>query len=191
MSDMAVELLPRRLFSVEEYHRMAELGLFEDERVELLDGIVFRMPPLGIDHCSRHGQVVKYLIETLGSFAQVQGQISLPLGDRNEPEPDIAVLADLPYSERKRVPDPAEIYAMIEISNTSVTRDTGTKRLLYARFEIADYLVVDLQDDVLVHFSEPLDGDYAKTRTMQHDERFLLTALPYSVLRSDGFLRKR
>jgi Uma2 family endonuclease len=84
---MVAEVLPRRLFSVEEYHRMAELGIFDGERVELLDGIVLQLPPLGIEHWSRHGQIVKYVIQSLGPLAQVHGRIPLPLRDRDEPNP--------------------------------------------------------------------------------------------------------
>jgi hypothetical protein len=99
------------------------------------------------------------------------------------------VLADLPYSDRKRAPEPSEIYAMIEIANTSIARDTGTKRLLYGRFGIVDYLVVNLTQDVLIHFSEPREGDYATTRTMTRGESFSLSALRDVKLQSDGFLR--
>ncbi len=189
MSDMAADLLPRP-FTVEEYHQLLEAGLFEGERLELLDGLIVRVAPLGMPHWNRHGEIVEYLIELLRGVAKVRGPISLPLGDRDEPEPDIVILADVDYELRGRVPEPFETFATIEIANTSFIRDTETKRILYAKFEIRDYLVVDLERNELIHYSEPVGGDYAKTRTMKRGEAFVLASLPHIALRSDGFLRK-
>jgi Uma2 family endonuclease len=186
---MAAERLPRP-FTVKEYHQLLEAGLFEGERLELLDGIIVRMPPLGLAHWNRHGQIVEYLIDLLRGLAQVRGQISLPLGDRDEPEPDIAILAVADYELRGRIPEPSEIFATIELANTSFEKDTETKRLLYAKFEIRDYLVVDLQRNELIHYSQPANGDYANTRIMKRDEGFVISALPQIDLASNGFLRK-
>lgn len=188
MGDMAVELEPRT-FTVAEYHRMVEAGILgARERVELLDGVIVSMPPIGVPHWSRHGHILKYLFGKLDGRAQVQGQISIPLGEWSEPEPDVAVLADLPYDRLNRVPASAEIYAVVELSESSLKKDTGTKRRLYASFVIADYLVVDLAGDVLLHFSAPRDGDYPDPRSLGRDDSFVLTALPDLVLAAGPFL---
>jgi Uma2 family endonuclease len=186
--EIPTELEPR-MFTVEEYHRIAEIGLFDDGRVELLDGVVVRMPPIGPPHWSTHRMVMNYLTRIVGDLAQVHGQISLPLGDRNEAEPDLAILADRPYFEEKRVPDPDEIYAMIELAESSIARDTRVKGRLYARFSIRDYVVVDLVKGKLLHYSDPKDGDYASRRSMDRGESFRIAALPSIELESSGFLR--
>jgi len=187
---MAVELEPR-LFTVQEYHRLAATGVFDDEHVELLDGVIVRMSPLGLPHWSRHARILDYLFQTVRPYAQIHGQISLPLGERSEPEPDIAILADLPYEDLKRTPDSSEIYAMIEVADSSIARDTRTKRKLYARFSIRDYLVVDINRDVLLHYTQPLDGDYIKANTLEAGASFAIAALPSLALSADAFLRKR
>ena len=106
MGDMAVELTPRT-FTVAEYHQMVEAGiLYEGERVELLDGLIVTMPPIGVPHWTRHRGVQEYLAGMLRGRAQVHGQISLPLGDRNEPEPELAILADLPVRQVEPRPGP-------------------------------------------------------------------------------------
>jgi Uma2 family endonuclease len=185
---MAVELTPRT-FTVTEYHRMVEAGILgEGERVELLDGLIVTMPPIGVPHWTRHRDIQEYLAEMLRGRAQVHGQISLPLGDCSEPEPDLAILADLAYARLNRVPPPAEIYAIIELADSSLGKDTETKRRLYASFDIADYLVVDIAGDVLLHYNVPRGGDYPEPRRLGCDDTFTLAALPEIVLAAEPFL---
>jgi len=190
MGDMAAELVPRPL-TIADYHRMAEAGIIDSgERVELLDGLIITMPPIGIPHWTRHIRVVDYLGEKLRGRALVAGDISIPLGDRNEPEPDIAVLAPLHYRRLNRTPEPSEIYAMIELADSSLPKDTQTKRRLYARFTIADYLVVDLEADVLLHFSQPVHDDYPEPRRLGPGATFTLAALPDITLDAGRFLNQ-
>ena len=188
MGDMAVELNPRT-FTVAEYHQMVDAGILDEgERVELLDGLIVTMPPIGVPHWTRHRVVQEYLATMLRGRAQVHGQISLPLGDRSKPEPDLAILADIPYERLNRVPSPPEIYAMIELAESSLRKDTQTKRRLYARFGIADYLVVDLAGDVLLHYANPRDGDYPEPDRLGCDNIFSLAAIPDVVLSAEPFL---
>jgi Uma2 family endonuclease len=171
---------------------MAEAGIIGPrERVELLDGLIVTMPPIGIPHWTTHARLVEYLIETFKGRATVPGMISIPLGDRSEPEPDIAILAALPYRRLNRAPEPAEVYAMIELADSSLAKDTRTKRRLYARFGLADYLVVDLNADILLHFSSPAGDDYPEPRTLRRGDRFALAALPEIELEAERFLDER
>jgi Uma2 family endonuclease len=185
---MAVELVPRT-FTVAEYHRMAEAGIIdEDERVELLDGVIVTMAPIGIPHWTTEARLVPYLAGKFGARALVAPDISIPLGDRSEPEPDLAILANVPYRRLNRAPEPAEIFAMIELAASSLAKDTRTKRRLYARFEIPDYLVVDLESDVLLHFSQPKEGDYPDPRRLRYGDTFVLNRLADIPLEAAQFL---
>jgi Uma2 family endonuclease len=191
MSDMAAELLPR-IFTVDEYHRMADSGIIDsDERTELLDGLIVQMPPIGVAHWTTHMRVVAYLSDALRGRALVPSQISIPLGEHNEPHPDIAVLAALPYRDMNRPPRPSEIYAMIELAASSLARDTRIKRSLYGRFAIPDYLVVDLDADALIHFSQPAAGDYPEPRRLGRGDTLTLATLPDILLLADRFLDER
>jgi Uma2 family endonuclease len=191
MSDMALEYKLRE-FTVEEYHRMADLGVLRpEERVELLDGAIVEMSPIGDNHWGRHLRIVKYLIQTLGDSAEVAGQSSLPLGRHDEPQPDIAVLAPRRYGPPNPLPSPAEIYAAIEISDTSLRKDLGPKLRLYARHAIADYLVVDLDANVLLHHHDPHQLGYRTCDRLGEGDVFALGALPAVRLGAIAFLEAR
>jgi Uma2 family endonuclease len=190
MSDMALEYKLRE-FTVEEFHRMAETGVLRrEERVELLDGAIVEMSPIGERHWDRHSAIVEYLIAALGEAARVAGQASLRLGDRNEPQPDIAVLRRRSYS-RASPPAPAEIFAIVEIADSSLAKDTGPKQRLYGRFGVADYLVVDLDGDVLRHYRDPHELGYRQCDVLRHGDTFELVAAPGQRLSADPFLENR
>jgi Uma2 family endonuclease len=185
MSDMA-QLAPRP-FTVNEYHRMADAGLFADERVELLDGVIVTMSPIGKRHWRRHATISAYLHEMLGARALIVPQGSFPLGDRNEPQPDLAVVA--PHiDESKEIVSPQDIYATIELAENSPAIDLGPKLRLYARFGIQDYAVVDLATNLLLHHTEPDDLGYRRVERLGPDATFVLQRVPGIVLHSDPFL---
>jgi len=185
MSDMA-QLAPRP-FTVNEYHRMADAGLFADERVELLDGVIVTMSPIGKRHWRRHATISAYLQEMLGASVLIVPQGSFPLGDRNEPQPDIAVVAPHVDESTELVP-PQDIYAMVDIAESSLAIDLGPKLRLYARFGIRDYVVVDLAANVLLHHTEPDDFGYRRVERLGPGATFDLHRVPGVVLRSDPFL---
>jgi Uma2 family endonuclease len=191
MSEMALEYTLRP-FTVDEYHSMVEAGVLEeDERIELIDGAIVEMSPIGKAHWARHSRIVKYLMRMLGASAEVVGQSSLPLGTRDEPQPDVAILAPRSYEGATPYPSPAEIYAAIEISDSSLRKDLGPKMRLYARHAIADYLVIDLTDDVLLHHHDPHDVGYRSCDRLGADDVFSLRALPDIALQAKAFLEER
>ena len=185
MSDMAL-LTPRR-FTVDEYHRIAKAGVFGDDRVELLDGLVVKLSPIGPRHWRRHAQIVAYLNGAVRGHALVVGQGSFPLGTLSEPQPDIALLA--PHSgEDNHAPSPDELFAFIEVSDSSLAKDVGPKLRLYARSGIADYLVVDVDANVLRHYAEPKDDGYQRSVHLTYDDTLKLARLPDVVLDAGAFL---
>jgi Uma2 family endonuclease len=188
MSDMALQYKLRE-FTVAEYHRLAEIGVLRpEERVELLDGAIVEMSPIGSRHWARHSRIVEYLISTLGKRALIAGQSSLPLGDRDEPQPDIALLAPRQYEPPHLPPSPAEIYALVELSDTSLRKDLGTKVHVYARHSIADYLVVDLAADALLHHHDPHKLGYRFCNRLAAGDTFELQALRGVPLEVAAFL---
>ena len=188
MSDMVFEYQLRE-FTVGEYHRLAEIGLLRpEERVELLDGAIVEMSPIGNLHWRRHGRIVEYLIGALSNRAFVVGQSSLQLGDKNEPQPDVAILARQCAAPSDKAPSPDEIYALVEISDTSLQKDVGPKLRLYARYGIADYLVVDLNAEVLLHYHEPHQLGYGACDRLDKGASFQLGALPGITLSTEAFL---
>jgi Uma2 family endonuclease len=187
MSDMALEMRLRE-FTVSEFHRMADAGIIADgERVELLDGRIVEMAPIGIPHWDRHASIVAYLNRTLAGRAKIVGQGSFPLGSRNEPHPDITVLAPRSY-RHDQPPAMTEIFALIELADSSLAKDLGPKLALYARFGIADYLVVDLDGRRLLHHSDPHELGYRRVVALAEGADFTLSAIPDVRLSATPFL---
>jgi Uma2 family endonuclease len=189
MSDMAIEYKLRE-FTVEEYHRLAEVGvLHPNERVELLDGAIVEMSPIGNRHWGRHARISAYLVATLGNDAAVIPQGSFPLGRKNEPQPDLAVLASLRWDDAGRGPTPDEIYAVIELADSSLGKDTGPKLRVYARFGIPDYIVVDLEGDILIHYHDPHELGYRSEDRLHATDTFTIRRLAHIALSAAAFLR--
>lgn len=187
MSDMAVEIEPRKL-TVAEYRRMGEVGILdEDERVELVDGAIVHMSPIGRPHRARHAYLVEYLIGALGGRARVAGHYSLALGNFNELEPDFLVLPSALELDL-RDPEPHEVYAVIELADSSLHYDTRFKRDLYARFAIAEYLVVDLSGGILLRYTQPVAGEFRAIERLGRGDHFRLLAVPDVDLDVDRFL---
>jgi Uma2 family endonuclease len=151
--------LPRHRLTVEEYHRMAEAGvLAADARVELIEGEVIDMAPIG----SRHASVVNRLNDLLTlatrgrAIVQVQGPVRL--GDRSEPEPDFALLRPRSDYYRDALPTSADVLLLIEVAESTQRYDRTVKAPLYARHGIPELWVIDLES-ALVHFYRRPSGD--------------------------------
>ncbi len=144
MNDMAVEF-KRYPFTVAEYHRMFETGVLDARtQVELIDGELIEMPPIGPMHIGRHALITKYLINVMGDRATILPMGSFPLGLHNEPQPDLAIFPfDASFYQGRPYPPPEDFVAFIEISSSSFSFDSRVKMRLYARFGIPDYLIVD------------------------------------------------
>jgi Uma2 family endonuclease len=154
------------------YERMAASGLLPDRGVELIDGLVVEMSPKG----DRHGYAVTCLHAQLvlgdqrpERYVVYADSLSLRLGPRDEPEPDIAVARATRRYARER-PRADEIALLVEVADTSLAFDLGEKRAKYAGAEIPEYWVVDLQANVVHVFRNPRDGAYGDRRAIRAGE---------------------
>ncbi len=129
-----------RLWTVEEYRRMAETGILDqDERVELLFGKIIWMSAKGTAYRSAVGRTDYLLKEALKNRAWVSVQDPITLSDRSEPEPDIAVVKIDPLDYADHHPVPSEVYLIIEVADSSLKFDCETKGKAYAQAGINDY----------------------------------------------------
>jgi Uma2 family endonuclease len=171
----------RRRFTADEYHRMAEAGILrEDERVELLDGDVVEMSPVG----DRHVEAVTRCGEAYaGAWAagrlRISTQNPVRLGDHDEPQPDLALVP------RGIVGAPrlGEILLAVEVADTSVADDREDKVPLYARAGIPETWILNVRDGVLEVYREPGPEGYARTYTLRPDRQVACEAFPDVVLR--------
>ena len=150
----------QRTFSVEEYHRMGEAGVFgPDERVELIWGVVREMSPKGRRHSVAVGLAMNLFVRRLEGKAGVQIQDAVTLaGIRSEPEPDIVVNSS-PDLRQLRT-EKSRPLLVIEVSDSSLRFDRDQKAQLYAKGGIPEYWIVNLVNDVLEVFRDPKDGAY-------------------------------
>jgi Uma2 family endonuclease len=166
-------------FTVEDYHRMAEVGILgEDDRVELIEGEIVEMPPIR----SLHGGTVKALIHLfskyIGDRAIVAAQDPVRLTDISEPQPDLMLLRPRPDFYRDSHPTPADVLLLVEVADTSAAYDRSEKLPLYARAGIPEYWLVDLERGVLeVHRS--VAGDrYGEVHELAAGARVAPASLP-------------
>jgi len=164
--------------SVKDYEKMIEIGIFdEDDRVELLDGVIIEMSPKKTKHT-----IVNYLI---GEFFQdnfrrqtiIRLQEPIILDDFSEPEPD-AVLANLPllkYLENH--PAAEDVLVVVEVSDTTLVKDRN-KAFNYARSGIAQYLLFNLNTDEIEDYREPAADGYRFKQTHDRTASFNLVAFP-------------
>jgi Uma2 family endonuclease len=137
-----------RKWTRREYYRMADLGLFDGQRVELIEGTIVQMPPQKNFHVIGIGLVEKTLQAAFGPRFWVRIQAPLHLGPRSAPEPDAAVVPGSPRdytaADRSATDQPTTALLIVEVSDTTLSYDRGRKASLYARAKIADYWIVNL-----------------------------------------------
>ena len=151
----------RHRWTVAEYHRMGEVGLLnEDSRVELIDGEIVEMAPIG----SFHGGEVKYfnnrLVSLLHGKAIVSVQDPIILGGHAEPQPDIALLRWRDDFYRTANPHAEDVLLIIEVSDSTLRYDRDVKVPLYASHGIPEVWLLDLQQRQLEIYREPVRGQY-------------------------------
>lgn len=164
---IAMHEWPRRhRISVEQYYRMAEAGLFApDERVELIDGGIVDMPPMGPRHAAKLSLLADLLRAAVGDRGMVRIQLPLRLGESSEPQPDIAVV--LPrgdYYERHH-PTGADTLLAIELSDTTLAFDRDVKAPLYVEHGVPECWVLDLPANRLIRFRRKADGEAVATES--------------------------
>lgn len=178
MSDMAIAYTHRPI-TVDEYHRMGELGFFaEGERVELLDGELIAMPPMGEAHASAIERLNYLLISRLGERAGVRPQLPARVSRISEPEPDFAIVERRADFHASGHPRPAGTFAFVECADSSLRYDRGKKLAAYARAGIPEYWIVNLVDACVEVYGEPNDTRYAKTRTARAGDAVAFSAFP-------------
>jgi Uma2 family endonuclease len=143
---------PRR-WTKEEYYRLGELGFFQNQRVELIEGRLMVHSPQKPLHSAVVDRVDEILGPLFGTGYLVRCQLPLDLGQILEPEPDVAVVAGTGWQYLNAHPTSAEL--LVEVAETTLAFDRGRKGSLYARAGIADYWVVNLVDRQLEVYRNP------------------------------------
>ncbi|MDQ4076367.1 MAG: Uma2 family endonuclease [Chloroflexota bacterium] len=171
----------RRSFTVEEYHRMAEARILtEDDRVELMDGAILAMTPIGPRHAQIVNRLTQQLVLALSEVALVSVQNPIHLADDTEPQPDIALLRpDVDYGEAH--PRPDDVLLLVEVADTSLDYDRGVKLPRYARAGIPEVWLVDVSGNVVEQYTEPRGAQYESQRTVARGHTLRAQTVPVVV----------
>ena len=169
----------RRPTSVAEYYRMAEVGILSDrDRVELIEGDIVAMAPIGSYHHGTVNQLTHSLVRAVGERAIVSVQGPVHLDDFSEPEPDFALLKPRPDFYRDAHAQPEDVLLLIEVADTSLTYDRTVKRLLYARHAIPEFWIVDLTAAEVEICRDPRTDGYASVRRVGRADALEPVLLP-------------
>ncbi len=158
----------RHRLDVGAYYRMAEAGILSHpQRVELIDGDIFDMNPIG----SRHAAVTRRLEQRFAraiadGVVLVSVQNPLRLDAHNEPQPDFVALPPRPDAYAASHPGAADALLLVEVSDSSLDHDRNTKLPLYARFGVPEVWVIDLSGGAVEVYRDPIEGRYASSVRM-------------------------
>jgi Uma2 family endonuclease len=165
---------PMRPLKRVEYDRLAELGCFEDEKVELLFGMVIPMSPIDPAHEESKHVVGKLLERLLGGRALVRWNNSFAASDVSEPEPDVMVVPDYDRWHEH----PSKAFLVVEVARSSLRRDKGPKALLYGLAEVDEYWIVNHVDDVIEVYRDRHAGDWRQKMTYVRGQSIAMAAFP-------------
>jgi Uma2 family endonuclease len=179
----------RRQFTVEDYHRMRDAGIFtEDDRVELLDGEVLLMSPIGPLHAAIVKRINTLLAQSpLGQYI-VSIQDPIQLSDLSEPQPDIAILEYRSDFYGTSHPEPASVMLLMEVSDTSLEYDRENKLPRYAESGIKEVWIIDLENQQVEQYAHPANGSYRTKQTWLHGQSIPSHTLPVLKLQINDIL---
>jgi Uma2 family endonuclease len=179
----------KKLFTVEEYYRMAEVGILTpQDRVELIEGEIIEMSPIGDRHAGCVNRATRLFIAALGTRVVVSVQNPLQLSDFTEPEPDVVVLKPRgdDYTSKKVRGEDALL--VVEVAETTLSYDRGVKVPLYARAGVPEVWVENLKNNTLLVYRDPDGGNYKTSLVLRSGDTVSPVTLPDLVIQIDELL---
>ena len=179
----------RYYFNVDDYYRMADAGVFPiDARVELIEGEVVEMCPIGNRHAGCVNRLGTFLSRGVGGIAIVAVQNPVRLNDFSEPQPDIALLKPRADFYSNSHPTPADVLLIIEVADTSVDFDRRIKLPLYARAGIPETWLMLLPKDLIEVHSQPVNGKYQKVQRLKRGKALVSPTVSGLTFKVDDLL---
>jgi Uma2 family endonuclease len=168
-----------------EYDKLVALGVFEEERIELIDGALLQMSPIGPPHCEAVDRLTELFVLAFVGRARVRIQGSFAAGELSEPQPDVSVLPLGDYSAEH----PQHAHLIIEVAESSLSHDRGRKARLYAECGVPEYWIVNLVERTVEVHQVPGAGGYEQVSVHAKGSRLRLRAFPDVEINVDDFLR--
>lgn len=175
-----VAVFPQKhLTDIAEWHRMGEAGIFPpDSRMELIEGEILHMAPIGFNHAGHVNRLISFLTILTQGQTIPSAQNPVQLNDLSEPEPDFLLLRPDKDFYTSRHPNAADVLLLVEVSDTTLRFDRTQKLRLYASHNIPEYWIVNLIEDCLEVYRQPQDGDYLDKSVLTKADSINLLALP-------------
>ncbi|MCX6022016.1 MAG: Uma2 family endonuclease [Chloroflexi bacterium] len=166
-------------FTADQYELMIAAGvLTKDDRVELLDGEVVEMAPIGPRHAGKVDDIAELLTLRLSDVARIRVQSPIRLDNRSEPEPDIAVLRRKPGFYADDHPTPSDVFLVIEVGDSSAESDREVKAPLYARAGIPELLLFDVAAGTVMVCRDPSSEGYISVQPLYRGDVWRPLAFP-------------
>lgn len=177
----------RKRFTVDDYYRMAEIGILsENDRTELIEGEIIEMSPIGDPHLTAVNRATMIFARGIGDKVVVSVQNPAHMDRYNEPQPDVLLIRPREGFYGTGKPDPEDVVLLIEVSDTSLRFDRKVKVAIYARNRIREVWIIDLEGEAIHVYREPKGNTYASIETKERSEMISPQAFPdFSLKVSD------
>jgi|JFJP01.1.fsa_nt_gi Uma2 family endonuclease len=177
------------LWSIADYHQMIESGtLDEDDRVELLEGKIVCMSPQRPFHVASGQRSSRLLFKLLGDRAEIRIQLPVILGDDSEPDVAVVRFDNNEYSFRQ--PESADIYLLIEVADSIIAKDRSQKARIYAKNQVLEYWILDVQQRQVYVFHQPDEGIYREQIVLNSSDRLAMQSFPDVAIALDAMFPK-
>ena len=179
----------RRLFTTDEFHRMGEAGILaEEDRLELIEGEIVRMSPIGSRHAACVDRLNALFTARLGKRAIVRVQSPIVVNRRSEPQPDLTILKPRADFYATKHPGPGDVLLLVEVVDTSAGYDRTTKLPLYARAGIREVWIVDVVRGVVEVYRPPALQSFRGHTQLKTGQRIVPIAFPRTAIRVSDVL---
>lgn len=169
----------KHLTNVHEWHKMGEANIYPpDSHLELIEGEIIEMSPIGFKHAGHLNRLIKLLVKIVPNEIVTSVQNPLQLGDLSEPQPDFMLLKPNADSYSSRLPISEDVLLLIEIADSSLAYDQDQKLRLYAMHHIPEYWLLNLIDNCLEVYRKPKGEVFAEKTTLYQGDNITLSQLP-------------
>jgi len=157
-----------------EYDQLIRPGAFQNEKIELIEGMLVPMSPIGAPHSSAVQKLTELLVLAFAGRAAIRTQLPFAALELSEPEPDLAVVPSGDYD----VDHPDRAYLVIEVAESSLAFDRGPKLRLYAACGVTEYWIVNVVDRVVEVYTEPSGRAYGRVERFERGQSLRLRHFP-------------
>ena len=180
--------LKRRLLTVEEYHRMGEVGILQEKGLELIKGEIIEMSPIGSKHAALVEKLKTQLLIALHGKVNVRVQNPIIIGDFSEPEPDIAVVKFRPDYYAESHPKAEDTFLVIEVADSSLEYDQEIKLPLYASAGVPEVWILDFSNQKIEVYHSPFSDSYQSKKILRLNDEVSAQKIDFQSTVSDLFI---